>query len=133
MALDVFEKALQKELSSIPAITNKVLPMQAPKGTTTPFVVYAKSRGDYVQSLDGISRLRDAIYEIDILTETYQELQPIYQSIKDKIASMSGRAIGGGPIFCQAAFIMNMNEFYEDQVRWYRLNVEARFYFNEGV
>lgn len=126
-----FEQGLHFELQSIPGLNKRVFPINAKEGTTVPFVVYTKSSGDMVKTLDGLTKTRDIVYEIDILCETYADLQTKFHVIKAKLSSMIGRTIGTGTVLVQSMYIQNINELYEEQPSWYRMTLDVRFYFKE--
>lgn len=126
-----FERGLHTELQSVSGLNTKVFPMNAPEGTTVPFLIYSKSSGEMIKTLDGISRTRDMVYEIDIICGTYADLQLKFDLVKAKITSMIGRTISTNSVFVQSVIIQNMIELYEDEPRWYRINLEVRFYFKE--
>lgn len=122
-----FEQGLHNELSAIV----RTYPMSAPEGTSVPFLIYAKSSGEMIKTLDGISRTRDVVYELALMSNTYAELQVLFDNVKTKIASMPGRFIGVDSVFVQSAIIEDMIESYEDDVRWYRMDLNVRFYYKE--
>lgn len=126
-----FEQALTSELRSISGLSNKVFPIAAPDGSVPPFVVYYKATGGMVKTLSGTTKMRNGMYEIDILAKTYAELQTLFQAVKAKVLSFAGRTVGGSNILMQDVTIENFIELYEGEVKWYRINFELRFYFNE--
>lgn len=126
-----FEQALTSELRTISGLSNKVFPLSAPDGTIPPFLVYYKSRSEMVKTLSGTTKMRNGLYEIDILAKTYAELQTKFNLIKAKLLSFAGRTIGESGILVQDVTIENFVEIYEGEVKWYRINFELRFYFNE--
>lgn len=132
MSVD-FERGLHAELQSISGLNKKVFPLGAPDGTASPYVIYSKSSGDFIKTLDGNSNTRTYVYGIDILASTYAQLQTLFMAVKAKCNSMIGRTIGTNSVFVQNVTYENVIELYESQVKWYRINLEVRFYFNEGV
>lgn len=129
-----FEVGLRTELQSIASLNQKVFPMNAPEGTKPPFVIYSKSSGEMIKTMDGISKTRSGSYEIDILSDSYSQLQTLFLAVKAKLSSFIGRSIGTGSsgVFVQSVRYDNMIELYENEVNWYRINLEVRIYFEEG-
>lgn len=124
-----FEQALRAELVTLSGLSNKVFPLNAPEGTATPFVVYAKANTDYIKSMDGTQLIRQGRYDIDVLAQTYSALQDQIVAIKNKILSFEGRIIGTGGPFVQSVQILNLIEMYENQVQFYRGSFEIIFYY----
>lgn len=126
-----FEQALRTELASISGLNNKVFPVVAPDGTVPPFLVYYKASGGLIKTLSGTTKMRNGMYEIDILAKTYADLQTTFNAVKAKCLSFAGRTVGTSDILVQDVTIENFIELFEGEVKWYRINFELRFYFNE--
>ncbi len=126
-----FEQGLNKELQTVSGLNKKVFPLAAPEGTKASYVTYSKSRTDIIKSLDGNSTTRSAVYDIDIICDTYAALQSLFSAVKAKLDSFIGRQIGTNSVFVQDVTFENILELYEQQIKWYRINLEVRFYFKE--
>lgn len=124
-----FEQALRAELVTITNLQNKVFPLNAPEGTSTPFLIYQKTNTAIIKTMDGTSYTRNALYEIDLIARTYSDLQTLMVAVKNKLISFQGRTIGTNGSYIQNVTIENIVELYEPQPLYYRLNLEARFYF----
>lgn len=124
-----FESALRAELASITELTNKVFPLAGLEGTETPFVIYAKSNTDFIKTMDGTSTTRHGRYELNLISNTYANLQSLLVSVKNKLISFEKRVIGTSGPFIQSVVIENINELYEEQVKFYRAYFEIRFYY----
>lgn len=124
-----FEQALRAELMTITNLQNKVFPLNAPEGTSTPFLIYQKVNMAIIKTMDGTSYTRNALYEIDLIAKSYSELQSLMVSVKNKLISFQGRTIGTNGSYIQNVTIENIVELYEPQPLFYRINMEARFYF----
>ena len=132
MAVD-FEQGLRAELQSITGLNKKVFPMTVPEGTKPSFVIYNKSNTDIVKTLDGVSKSMSGVYDIDILSDSYAQLQTLFQAVKDKISTFVGRRIGNNSVIVQNVTFENLVELFEREVKWYRISMEIRFYFTEEV
>lgn len=126
-----FEQALTSELRSISGLTSKVYPLVSPDGTTPPFLVYRKSTGGLVKTMSGTTKTHNGNYEVDILAKTYADLQTLFGLVKEKVLSFAGRTVGTSSIYVQDVTIGNFIEMYESEVKWHRINLEIKFYFNE--
>lgn len=126
-----FEQALRSELSQIDILFTKIFPMAAPESTNTPFLIYSKSRVDLIKTLDGTSKTRDGNYEIDIVDDTYADLQIVFQDVKDKLVSLEGRQIGVNGPMVQMITIDSITEVFEDVQKYYRINIEFRAFYTE--
>ena len=124
-----FEQALRAELVTITNLQNKVFPLNAPEGTSTPFLIYQKVNMAIIKTMDGTSYARNALYEIDLIAKSYSELQSLMVSVKNKLISFQGRTIGTNGSYIQNVTIENIVELYEPQPLFYRINMETRFYF----
>jgi hypothetical protein len=126
-----FEQGLNKELQAVTGLNKKVFPMYAPEGTKASYVTYSKSRTEIIKTLDGNSSTRSAVYDIDIVSDTYSQLQTLFASVKAKLDSFTGRYIGVNSVYVQDVTFENIIELYEQEIKWYRMNLEVRFYFRE--
>lgn len=126
-----FEQGLNKELQQVNGLAKKVFPLSAPDGTKASYVTYSKSRTDIVKHLDGNTSTRSAVYDIDIISDTYATLQTLFGGVKTKLNSFSGRVIGTNSVYVQDVTFENIVELYEPQIKWYRMNLEVRFYYKE--
>lgn len=127
-----FEQGLRNELQTISGLNKKVFPMSAPEGTKTSFVIYNKSNTEIIKTMDGVSKTRSGVYDIDILCDTYAQLQTLFKHVKNKLNSFVGRNLTSS-VFVQNVTYENLIELYEEEVKWYRISMEVRFYFDEEV
>lgn len=127
-----FEQGLRIELQSIAGLSKKIYPLSAPEGTNAPYIVYSKSSTDIIKTLDGNSKTRSGVYDIDILSNQYNNLQSLFMSVKEKLNGFIGRYIGGDSVYVQNVTYETILELYEPQVKWYRMSMEVRFYFEEA-
>lgn len=127
-----FEQGLRNELQTISGLNKKVFPMSAPEGVKPSFVVYNKSNTEILKTMDGILKTRSGVYDIDILADTYAQLQIVFKAVKDKLNSFVGRNLTSS-VFVQNVTYENLIELYEEEVKWYRISMEIRFYYNEEV
>ncbi len=124
-----FEQALRAELISLSNLNNKVFPIFAPEQTPTPFVIYSKQSVDLLGTMDGMSKTRIGRYEIDLVTQTYESLQALINSVKNKLLTFQGRKIGTNGPFVQAVLVDNVTELYVTEPKLVHANMEVRFYF----
>jgi hypothetical protein len=124
-----FEQAFHAELSSITGLQGKVFPAYVPESITPPFLIYYKSLGEIIKTLDGTSQTRNGLYEVDLLAKNYSEIQQLFEAIKAKVLSFVGRTVGGSNIYVQDVTIESFIELFEDKVKLYRMNAEIRIYF----
>lgn len=127
-----FEQGLRTELQSITGLNKKVFPLTVPEGTKAPYIVYGKSSTEFIKSLDGNSTTRSAVYDIDIVSDTYAQLQSTFAALKTKVFSFSGRTIGTTSIYVQDVTVETLVELFEEEIRWHRMSLEIRFYFKEA-
>lgn len=126
-----FEQAMRVELATVTNLNAKIFPLSAPENTNTPFLVYQKTRLDLIKTMDGTTKLRDARYEVDLISKTYDQLQELINNVKTKLISFEGRTIGIAGPYVQSMTIENVVEIYEDQPEFYRVNFELRTFFME--
>lgn len=126
-----FEQAIRSELSTISNLNTKIFPLFAPENTSPPFLIYQKTRLDLIKTMDGTTKLRDARYEVDIISKTYDQLQDLIADVKAKLISFEGRVIGTSGPFVQSMTIENVVEIFEDMPEFHRVNFEIRTFFME--
>jgi hypothetical protein len=92
-----FEEGLKTELTSISGLTNKVFPLSANEGVTTPYVVYISSEGEYEKALGGgyLVGTKEVNCELHILHGSYASLKDLTRQVITKLISFQGRVIGG--------------------------------------
>lgn len=124
-----FEEALRSELITLSNLSNKVFPVFAPEMTSSPYVTYQKTNINFIKTMNGTSETRFSRYELDLIAQTYSELQNLTMTVKNKLISFEGRIIGTNGPFVQSVVIENVIEGYEQLPKLYRSNIEVLFYF----
>ena len=122
-----FEKALRSELITISGLSAKVFPVNAPEGTSAPYVTYESSDHAEDKTFTGYLTTGSLDCTIDVLGKTYSEMKSVSKLVKDKIKSVQGRDIG---VFVQNVTLdTSMPEMYEPNVDMYRKTIGFTVYF----
>jgi hypothetical protein len=124
-----FEQGLRNELITISNLNNKVFPMIAPELTSSPYLIYSKTKVEYIKTFSGTQTTRAAVFEFDLLAQTYTLLQDLIVDVKNKLISIENRNIGSTGPFIESVHIDNLIEMYENLPKLYRANIEVSFYF----
>jgi hypothetical protein len=124
-----FEEALCAELKTISGLEQKVFPQNAEENTEAPFVVYTSSGGEQVQTLDGYTDLTELSFELNLVTNSYEELKSYVQIISNKIRSFFGRNIGTNGPYIKSVSFPEPNEDFQENQNYHKstFNVRVRF------
>lgn len=121
-----FEEALRAELSSISGLSNKVFPLHAKEGITTPYIIYVSSEGIPDKTFEGYLDSKEVECEINIIHNSYSSMKSLTKSVLDKIRSFQGRYIGGyGPLIQNVSYEKPV-ELYENEVSLYRCLIDIK-------
>lgn len=113
------EKALRNELNKIPEITNKVYPMNAPKGKKTPYLVYI-SYSKPMKDLDGTKSDINSDILLNVFSESYSEMKNLTKKVKKLIETFPYRNIGEHGPYIDDLTIERTTETYESELELYR-------------
>lgn len=125
------EKGLITELTSIDGLMNKVSPVISAQNIATPYLVYTLNNVERENSLNGITGLCGATYQLDIFHSNYSDLKDLSKLVLDKITSLNNRNIGNTNTYIQQIDIENELNFYETEVNLYRQTIEFLIYYKE--
>lgn len=123
----------QAFVTELYGIAGPVYPMIAPDNSLAPFVVYTKSKIEYMKTLDGTSHTRQGWYDIDLIDKTYQGLQAKFALVKAKLLSFARQRIGVDGPFVQDVTMDNIVEFFDDGPMYYRMHFEIHFFYEEAI
>lgn len=123
-----FETALVEELA-VGELANKVFPLSAPEGTTSPYLVYLSSDGVPEKTLGGFLESITVSGEMNIVAATYAGMKTLTVAVLSKFRSFEGRVIGTDGPFIQAVHYEQPVELYEQAVKQYRCLIDFRVNF----
>jgi len=105
-----FEKDLIDELKQIEGMSDKVSMLTA-QGDR-PYIVCAKERIDFVRNLNGSTINTEAIYQINIVADSYAETQALVDKVVTKLLSFQQRYIGNLQTGVQKAMVQILPDEY---------------------
>lgn len=123
-----FETAMRTELITVIGLSNKVFPLNAPEGTSLPYLVYVSDGGVEAKSHDGYLDFTDLRCELNIVHSSYANMKSIVGLVIDKLKTFQGATIGS-EVFIQDITYEAPVELYEAEIEAYRtvLNIEVKF------
>lgn len=122
------EQALYAELKTIAGIT--VWPMNAPEGTTAPYVTYETSDLNEDKTLDGYLPHGNTECTVDVFGATFPLMKSTSALVKSRLKSFEGRTIGTlGPYIQELTFSESNPEMYEPEINLYRKSINFKVYF----
>lgn len=127
-----FETALRMELKTITDVQNRIFPLDAPKKTASPYIVYLSSEGQKTYTITN-GYLADKIVEgeINIIADRYAVMKQVTRKVISLLTSMSQRVIGAdGPHVDEMTYEKPV-ELYEAEPALFRCVVEFKAYFKE--
>lgn len=113
------EKALRNELNQIPQITNKIYPLNAPKGKKAPYLVYI-SYSRPMKDLDGTKSDINSDVLLNIFSDSYSEMKDLTKKVKKLIDTFLFRNIGEQGPYIEDLTIEKITETYESELELYR-------------
>jgi hypothetical protein len=119
-----FEESLVYELSSITGLDNKIFPLGAKEGTSTPFVVYISSEGNETQTLNGYIDDKLINCEIYIVASSYAEMKNYTKLILAKLKTFYGRQIGVDGVYIKSFSYDEVTEAHEEELGFERSTFE---------
>jgi len=129
-----FEPALVQELKIIPALGNRIYPLDAPEATAgngVPYLIYGSSEGLRDKTLGGYLDSKEVRAELNIIAARYADMKSITKQVIAILLSFEGRQIGSGGPFIDELVYQSPVEIYENQPNLYRCVVEFSAYFAE--
>lgn len=125
-----FEQALRTELITVPGLENKVYPVNAPEGTTTPYATYESGDLAEIKVLDGFDESGTLECTVDVFESTYSEMKSTAGLVKAKIKTFLSRVIGtNGPYIQNVTFAELLPEFYEPNINLYRKSISFTVFY----
>ena len=82
------EAAICEALGTITQLDGRVYPLEGLKSAAAPFVVYFRQQWEAEEDLHGTIALEKAIFELDLITETYADLVSISGSLQEKLLGL---------------------------------------------
>ncbi len=85
------EEVILTVLEPIEGLRHKVYPAEAIKNAAAPFVFYVQHSDDEEESLEGLTGLKEATFEINCVAKNYSELVWLVGSVRSALQAMQGR------------------------------------------
>ena len=82
------EAAVCAALRTIEQLSGRVYPLEGLKSAAVPFVIYFRQQWEAEEDLHGTIALEKAIFELDLITETYADLVSISGSLQEKLLGL---------------------------------------------
>lgn len=123
-----FEQSLVFELSSIPGLSGKIYPGQAPE-KVIPYIVYLSSVGLKDKNLDGYMESRRVALELNVVATRYADMRQYTESAIDKLISFERRVIGVDGPFIRELTYEPPAELFEDAIKSFRSVIDVVVYF----
>lgn len=129
----MIEKALKSELCKIEELQGKVFPTNAPK-VNTPYVTYIKTYYKVLKTTVGITNDRESSFMINILCDSYSQLQDTTKLVVDLLLTFPLRYIGDelNNVFIEDFSLNNVSELYENELNMYRTVIDIKICYKEG-
>lgn len=108
------EKALREKLE--PFVPN-VVPLIAPEGMNTPYIVYKSSEGVQERGLEGNLAIKDVEVELHIVASSYSEMKDKTKLVLSDIKNWQRVKIGTDQIFVQTTTYTKPVEIYENETK----------------
>lgn len=127
-----FEAALINELKTITALGNRIYPLTAPEANRnggTPYVIIVSSEGLRTKSMDGYQTRKLVAGEINVISDDYDEMRAVTESVLNLLVTMERRVIGTTGPYIQEFTYEQPREFYEEQPDLYRCLIDFTVYF----
>ena len=116
----MIEQIVVSAVSTVPALSGKVFPLNAKEGVPPPFCVYVSSGATENDSLGGWIGSYEAAIEINILDKTYAGMKGLSESV---VAAL--KAIKEATVYIEE----NQPELYEHEIGAYRkiINLQLQY------
>jgi hypothetical protein len=124
-----FETAMRTELMTVSGLSNKVFPMNAPEGTTLPYLAYVSSEGVEAKSHDGYLDMTTVDCEISVVHSSYASMKSLTGLVINELKTFQGATIGTTGPFIQNITYEAPVELYEAEIDAYRsiINIQVIF------
>lgn len=124
------DKALRYEINkNIPVIVNKIYPTNAPEGKEAPYLVYIRDAFKQTKDLDGFKKRYEVTYLLNVFGNSYIEMEPLTEQVKNLVISFIDKEIGQDGIFVEDVKLNNVTSTYEYELKLYRGIIDATFIF----
>lgn len=106
-------------LETVEALAGKVFPLEAPKNTAAPFVIYLRGSAEEAQSLDGGVGLYRALFEINVVAGSYAQLSTAGDAARAALLGLWDSESGGYRIE-RVTVEQSSPDLWESEVQLYR-------------
>lgn len=121
-----FEQSLVYELSTINGLSGKVFPQMAEEGTLAPFVVYISSDGEKIMTLSGPTDMTELTCEVNVVTESYEQLKGHTKAVLDRLRSFFQRAIGENGPYIKSISLTEPIEDIDTALNYHKSTLDIR-------
>jgi len=125
------EEALRHALLlSVPELTDRIYPTNAPETATKPYMVYMRVDTDRVKTLDGYTDKQAFRYLFNAMAVRYGDMKALCDKTEAFLLSLAGSRIGrDGNIYVEDVNINNIEEIYEFGLKVNRGIIDFTIYF----
>ena len=112
-------EVLKTALESVDGLSARVFPINAIKNRTTPFVVYLLENQHQEMALDGPTGLFTAQYEVNVVHDSYVDIDALSSAISSALYALSGTK-QVSLLVTSVTIMQGDPERYEDEVDLWR-------------
>jgi hypothetical protein len=127
------QEAICSELSAVTGLTNKVFPIEAQQGLTTPYCIYKVIDGERMRTLSAHDGLIRSVYQLDLFHTSYTSLLSLRRLVMTELRTWEQTNLAStGPYIQECSVIDEPVETFDDDTQLYQSTIEFTISYTES-